>query len=282
MTKWAWEVDEARRPRVIDYLLKPEGAKLAARLCEEVGHPTERMDRDAHARLAVRSRPETEGTLEILIDLGLGPVNRPDDLQPPAPPHSPRKPEAILSALHDLALRERESMIKWYEKSTYPGGLRPVWSSSRPGDDMESRRDWLTLLTLGAMHSMGWYDRGKHKEFLELCDRQGWLDTFAEFPIDRTKWVGVLDEYLEDKVRDMKYHHWMRQFIGIYQLAKCLPSYAGLFLNLTRSDERIRPRASARSAGRFGVSAGPRSSLAPVARARGQFHRSGACSYRGR
>jgi hypothetical protein len=98
------------------------------------------------------------------------------------------------------------------------------------------------------MHTMGWYSRGQHKGFLEECERRGWLRTFAEEPRDPGEWMGVLDLYLDEKVHDMEYHHWMRQFVAIYQLSRWLGPNARNFLRLgeSRWGYELAPRLAAR------------------------------------
>ena len=175
---------------------------LAAQLRGEIIE-TQRggMDRDADGRLAVPPTPRP-------VDPRAAPGRSRDPrtrgseiesaLSAAATADEPRKDPRCSSR---TGVQRCGEMIDWYERSSYPLGVRPTWSTDGPGEDVGSRRDWLTLLMLGAMHTMGWYGRSRHKAFLEECERRRWLEPFAELPRDPRNLVDVLDQYLEDKVR---------------------------------------------------------------------------------
>ena len=246
MATWGWEADKARRRAFLDYLVGPlVPADLVARLREDIlarrraGWIAELVPDSSdlgHLDGATRRR--------LLANLGLDQPERPT-LPPPPPPLDPSQ---VLRRLHDLAAANRADMVEWYERSTYPGGVRPTWSAEGPAGDVASRQGWLTLFLLGAMHTMGGYGRAQHRGFLEECEQRGWLLMFAEEHREPGEWMGVLDRYLDEKVHDMEYLHWMRQFVAIYQISRWLGPNARNFISLGgwRGDFELVPRLAAR------------------------------------
>lgn len=124
------------------------------------------------------------------------------------------------------------TFIGEYTRRIYPQGkLRDL-----ENDDFAGRRDWTILLLLGLFHTQGRSKPGQHRGFLKKCHRNGWLDLFASPDRDPSKWIGFIEEYLKEDVDDFRYLHWMRQFVGIFQLNSHLDDYIELF----RSIDRIR------------------------------------------
>ncbi len=135
-------------------------------------------------------------------------------------------------------MANRDESISRYEEMIYPDGHAPIWAAGGLSDDEESRRSWMILLSLGAMHTLGrthpWQDSG----FLRLCHDHGWLRTFARPTDQLDSWMEVLVEYLQDQVQHPEYFLWMSRFVGLFQLSHWLPEYAELFL---RIDGRRQP-----------------------------------------
>lgn len=168
----------------------------------------------------------------------------------------------FLERLYDVWCLRRGDLVDAYEKRVYPGGVRPRWTGENLAEDSARRRDWMILLMLGALHTMGRSKIEQHRGFLELCSGNQWLDVFASPTLDASQWVNVLDEYLNAKVDASTYYHWMNHFVPFYQFARWLPEYAELFLTIGRDrqpfqmNDYTRPRASARMSG-GGVDAPP-------------------------
>jgi hypothetical protein len=92
----------------------------------------------------------------------------------------------------------------------------------------------MTLLLLGLFHTQGRATTHQHKGFLEKLRTDGWFELFIDESSDHLRWMQSVDKYLDDQVGDALYLHWMRQFVGIYQLNRHLEDYAEQFLAIQR------------------------------------------------
>ena len=143
---------------------------------------------------------------------------------------------------------------KWwtsaYESRLYGDGRRP---RLEPYDERKSddRRGWLVLFVIGCLHKVGRTRAEQHRGFIERCERNGWLDVFADGDRDAQRWMSVLDDYLDDPTEDERYRQWMRQFVDIYQISRWLTDYVESFRNIDRLgrqfglDEILAPRTNA-------------------------------------
>jgi hypothetical protein len=118
------------------------------------------------------------------------------------------------------------------------------------------RSAWLTLLLLGAFHTMGIGSSAQHRGFIELCNRRGWWQIFsAKQPREcASEWMRVLDEYFDQQVDSSEYEHWFKHFGSIYRFALHLDAYVEAFFSLDSPGEfNINPQMilSPRAAGRF-------------------------------
>jgi len=157
----------------------------------------------------------------------------------PAPPPRPLDPGAILERIHEWWGKTRASAIDDYEGATYPDRRRPDVDRLREGDverDTAVRRDWMTLFLLGAFHRMGRTRPEQHRNFIETCERQGWMDIFVNPDLRADDWMGILERYLDERDDRLDYHQWVSYFVTIYQFARWLPQYAEIF----RGAERVR------------------------------------------
>jgi hypothetical protein len=98
-----------------------------------------------------------------------------------------------------------------------PPKLRPLFNAHDLGD----RREWMKLLVLGSLHTLGRTKLEQQREFLRRCDAKGWV----------------------------------KQFVVIFQISRWLPEYVEVLLNVDRLkrpfaiDEIIAPRTSAAFSG---------------------------------
>jgi hypothetical protein len=120
-----------------------------------------------------------------------------------------------------------------YERRTYPKG-RPTHLADTAASSSQSRKEWTTLMLLGLLHTMGRAGDGQHRQFLQNCEDQGWLDMFASSEPDSERWMAFVSSYLERQVDEAEYFHWMRQFVGIFQMSRYLDDYIELFLAIER------------------------------------------------
>ncbi|MBI1924752.1 hypothetical protein HYR99_10915 [Candidatus Poribacteria bacterium] len=170
------------------------------------------------------------------ILLGLLRLNREEP--PPIVWPPPKKVDAkgVLEQIYNWWVNEKETRIQEYEKDVY-GALPPKLSDEPEWDNIHTRTDWLLLLTHGSFHTMGRTTLGQHREFLHLCREKGWLQIFADPKIDPTNWMNVLGQFLDQPQVDLKFYHWLRHFVNIFQFARGLDVYGEAFLDIDRFTE---------------------------------------------
>jgi len=157
------------------------------------------------------------------------------------------------AVLPDTALRsivkwwranDREQLDRYYRK-LYPDGKRPDLHVERiyeapydlEQDDPLLRRGWLTLFMLGGMQTLGLYGQAQHRGFVELCQRRGWLDTFASLPRENAvAWINVLEEYFGQQLGEQEYLAWMTLYPRLYQFSRWLHHYVWWFKTLDSKD----------------------------------------------
>jgi len=127
---------------------------------------------------------------------------------------------------------QRAWRVAEYERQVFPNGRL---LSLANGEDAQARRkDWAILLLLGLTHTMGRTVAGQHREFLRQCDRDGRLDMIATSERDPGRWMTWIDDFLDRQIDESEFLHWMKQFVGIYQVSRHLDDYIEAFLAVER------------------------------------------------
>jgi len=159
----------------------------------------------------------------------------------------------VLRRLHAWWGANREGLLQQYQRRVYVGGCPPVLSLADDPAKLESRRNWLQLLLLGAIHRMGRTRWEAHREFVRRCDDEQWLNVFAKPNPEENSddWMSALDSFLEDERSDDGYYYnWMRQYVAIYQFSRWLGDYMQVFRDLQNYqkpfalDELLKPRSN--------------------------------------
>ena len=125
------------------------------------------------------------------------------------------------------------SLIGEFEYRTYLHGS----PTHLLNDGADQRRDWMTLFLLALFHIQGRAKPGQHRGFLSMCENNGWLSLFSSNDRDPESWMQFVENYLDQQVDDAAYLHWMRQFVGIFQLNRHLDDYIECFLAIDRIEE---------------------------------------------
>lgn len=94
-------------------------------------------------------------------------------------------------------------------------------------------------MMLATLQTMGRTNPEQHRSFLKQCVQQGWMDVFVDPRRPADRWIGVLEDYLGAQTDDIRFYHWMRQFVSIYQIARWLPEYIRSFLEIDKFKERF-------------------------------------------
>jgi hypothetical protein len=224
LKQWAIEaVDEVRRKGVLKYIIHGElGQALANQL---LGH----ISGTWLARLEEREIVNTGFTHnDAAIILGRLHLCRPSSY-----PVSARSIDArfVLERTHEWWESKRDLELQRYVNRWYPEGRLPRLPDDITRDSRsDDRRGWMTLFMLGAMHTMGRTRAEAHRNFLEMCEKEGWLEVFSRPTDNLIEWMDVLKVYLDRNASDSPYLLWMGRFVSIFQLAHWLHEYVGAFL----------------------------------------------------
>ena len=169
------------------------------------------------------------------IDTGTIPIN-PEDVRWDRPVPDPQR---ALEQIWIWWSKEGDRFVRRFNERTYPEGRPPRLDRDFSRPDTLQRRNWLSLMMLASMQTMGRTNPEQHRNFLRQCEKQGWMDVFADpgFPADR--WISVLEDFLGTQTYDIRFYHWMRQFVSIYQIARWLPEYTRSFLEIDKSKKRF-------------------------------------------
>ncbi len=175
---------------------------------------------------------------------------------PLPPPLQMREPTAqsILFGLHTWWQEEGAEWEKAFERRTYAFGQAPKLSLAPDLKDQPQRREWLSLMLLGACHTIGRAKPEQHKGFLQLCHQNNWLDTFAARETTAEEWMALLESYLDRPQGEIKYYQWAKLFVPIFQLSRWLDSYVTQARSMNRKerfalDQIFAPRIDVRAGG---------------------------------
>lgn len=145
--------------------------------------------------------------------------------------------QTVLAKIYAWWLKEKDSYLKEYEKNLYPQTFTCHFEEDEFGQ--RDRKSWLTLFMLAHFHTLGRQRSVQHKGFIDMCEQQGWWKIFADkAPETKSdKWMGVLEEYIEDQVDDEEYRQWMNRFLVIYKFARYMDDYQEAFLSIDRTPD---------------------------------------------
>jgi hypothetical protein len=119
---------------------------------------------------------------------------------------------------------------------------------------LPQRKEWLSLLLLGACHTIGRARAEQHRGFLQMCHQNNWLDTFASRESSADDWMALLESYLDRPPGEVRYYQWAKLFVPIFHLSRWLDAYVTQARSMNHR-ERFRlqqifaPRLDARASG---------------------------------
>ena len=234
MAEWAIRAVGERRTAALVYLTEGTLGRELGLALEMQKSGTWLEELDGHSLAAAGFSADQRAV--IAGRLGRGDDQALFQRTPAAPPAPPLRPGETLGRIWEWWHRRGGDWTARYEQSVYPGGA-PVLSPQGVEEEPRTRRPWMVLFALGAMHTMGRVSAGQNRGFLERCMNRGWFDTFAAAP-ERDggfqPWARVFGDYLDEQVEQQEYFFWMGQFLSIYQLSRWLPSYVNAFWGLRR------------------------------------------------
>lgn len=205
----------------------------------ERGELGQQVRRELHRRGIAGTWLE-ELSSEQLVAAGLNERERrvlEADLEmPPESASSPDRTQPQLSApevfsrIAEWWKRHHTSRLKAYDADIYPDG-RP-----RITDDVAaSRKEWLKLFITGIIQTIGNVTTDQNREFVRLCDQQGWLNTLLDAKHGSRGWLQQVEDYIDKQGGErVPYFHWLRNFLGVATVARHLDAYAEAFLAINR------------------------------------------------
>ena len=170
--------------------------------------------------------------------------------EPPKPARPEYDVRQVLGRLYEWWQAHGAAWTDAYGERVYPDGRTPAVRKEFFEKDLSDRREWVTLLLLGSMQTIGRSNPEQHRNFLRRCDEKGWLDVFTDGEHDARRWMDMLEGYLDDPTGTHDYYQWMKQFVVMFQISRWLPDYVDSFLNVNRMkkpfgfDDIISPRTS--------------------------------------
>jgi hypothetical protein len=148
-------------------------------------------------------------------------------------------PKKVLENIWAWWDKDGAALVRQYELRTYPDGIPPRLNAQFSERDHFECENWLSLFILAALQTMGRVKPEQHRGFLETCKRRGWMEVFADSRSTAEKWIGVLDNYLDTETNESLFYQWVRQFVSIYQIARSLREYVGVFLDIDKHNDRF-------------------------------------------
>ena len=112
----------------------------------------------------------------------------------------------------------KDHFINLYKEKFYPGSIDPIispdWEASK--NDVSTRKEWLKIFIASLTFRFGFAWPQVTKGFIEKCEREKYLDTFAAPEADPVEWLNLLERWIEEEESSGQNH---------FQLFGCFPSF---------------------------------------------------------
>lgn len=136
--------------------------------------------------------------------------------------------------------RENEIYQSKYNKITY-GDEQNLDLQYEYNPSLNIRKNWLRLLFTGLLQTLGRTRIFQHRSFIDLIERDGWLNEIADPDINTETWIRFLSAFIDYGNNDQQlYYHWMSKFINIYQCSRDLDVYIESFLRIDRLKDDLK------------------------------------------
>ncbi len=241
MAQWVLHADtEPRRQAALTYLVKGELGEQVATILRYQGTETTWLA-DLRADSVFFKNLTDEEIDELLyrklppIDFLVRQLGDDDYYEQETTVIPPVNVPATLANIHSWWRIHQEDYLEQYYRRTYPENI----SLKKIADD--DRSAWLMVLLVGAFHTLGRAKPEQHRNFLALCQQNGWWGTFVrEHPQNYPdKWMQVLEDYIDKQEDSSRFEYWMRLFPVIYKFARDLEDYVELFYELEKQGREV-------------------------------------------
>lgn len=240
LVQWAVQADsETRQNAVIHYMLRGELSRRLGQLLAESDTPEWLDPSDLMESSNALSEMDRYDQGIVISVLG-GPSDDRVDVDTgesyPQPEISPLDPKTVLEAIYDWWSGEGVNQLSRFDNKIYPDG-QPLSLTSDPSrirTDMNNRRAWLELFTLGATHTLGRVTEEQNAGFINLARDKQWFDQLVQSNVDSSVWGRILEEFFKNASDRHLFFYWFGLLPNIYQFSSWLDDYAQGFLNLDR------------------------------------------------
>ena len=99
----------------------------------------------------------------------------------------------------------------------------------------------MTLFIRAMGYTIGRAQDWQTAGFISYCDANGWLDSFSMMrlpPFDEwnRRWIGILDDFANQGLDYVEYHHWIKLLPFVYRISTHLDDYVENFCGLDRGN----------------------------------------------
>lgn len=142
--------------------------------------------------------------------------------------------EAVLSNISKWWGKECNRKIVEYNKIAYPDGL----GLKNIGDQemtVECKSDWLKLLLLGSLHTIGRAKIEQHRGYLSKCIKSGMFNMGFSHKEREDRWLNSMLEIIDSPNDNQQYYHWIG-FTGVrfFQFNRWLDDYISVFQDIDK------------------------------------------------
>lgn len=142
--------------------------------------------------------------------------------------------EAVLSNISKWWGKECNMKIIEYNKIAYPDGLG-LTNIGEQEESVECKSDWLKLLLLGSLHTMGRAKIEQHRGYLSKCIKSGMFDMGFSHKEREDRWLNSMLEIIDSPNDNQQYYHWIG-FTGVrfFQFNRWLDDYMSVFQDIDK------------------------------------------------
>lgn len=142
--------------------------------------------------------------------------------------------EAVLTKISNWWKKERNRKIIEYNKIAYPDGLG-LMNIGDQEETVECKSDWLKLLLLGSLHTMGRAKIEQHREYISKCIKSGMFNMGFSHKEREDRWLNSMLEIIDSPNDNQQYYHWIG-FTGVrfFQFNRWLDDYISVFQDINK------------------------------------------------
>ena len=135
--------------------------------------------------------------------------------------------------------KECKRKIVEYNTIAYPDGLG-LKNIGDQEETVECKSDWLKLLLLGSLHTIGRAKIEQHREYLSKCIKSGMFNMGFSHKEREDRWLNSMLEIIDSPNDNQQYYHWIG-FTGVrfFQFNRWLDDYISVFQDINKYKKTI-------------------------------------------